>query len=165
MSKDNPYYFKFIKKGISIFLLLTMAFTALSTIYIEYTQYPQYNTYFERYKPSFFWLSSHLHSCGRVLSDSDTSGYYQILYTKYRVFRLCLLYIRDIQYPTYDKLVKGIFRPSEDILIALNLELYRKHLVFGSLRAWDKFEPLSLEITLKNNLSIIYNDHMIAILK
>jgi hypothetical protein len=141
-------------------LILTSMFYA----YVAHSQLPSRNTTLDRYSASFYWVVEK--SRPRVvLSDADTAGYYQIIYTENEVYATCKLNNSDTTYTQYDSIAKGTFVLDNGTVFALNAYLYERHLTFGSLEFWNIFEPISRSRTDSNeNLVCVFDDGFVQIL-
>lgn len=146
--------------AISSLLVISFLLTSGYYIYTTATQLPSTNTLFNTYEPSFWWAVSNIPKNTVILSDSDTAGYYTILYAKYNVYQNKPLYFKDIRLQEYDKLYHGLYNSIDQQVLVLNLKLYQEHLVFGSLRYWDRFKPLPPRKIFQNNLAVIYNSNL-----
>jgi len=151
------------KKILTIFLVIAYILTSASSLYGYVKEDPARNLNEEMYKSSFFWIAEHT-AAERVLSDAPTSGQYQLLYAYHAIFEYHRIAMSSITYNQYKRIMNLTYKNPPDSLLALNTELYEKHLIFGALQEWNRFEPISPEyISANPQLGIIYNDGRILV--
>jgi hypothetical protein len=149
---------------VSLFVYSTIT-TAAFSIYISKTQSSSYQTSFDTYVDSYDWLSSNLPSNStKLLSDATTAGYFQIIYTMNKLYGFHIIKNLYID-PEYYNIVNGTFNMDHDTILALNLQLYYKHLTFTSLLFWNVFKPIAPECITANHFEVLYNNGLIAFLQ
>jgi len=152
-----------LKKIFTLVLVIPIALTSTCTLYTYIVETPEKNLSIEMYRNSFFWIVDHSHP-KRILSDSHTSGHYQILYTSCGIYRQYKMDASSIGSDTYKRILEIEYKNVGDSILVINTELYKKHLIFSSLQAWNKFEPIPPQcVTQNKQLNIVYDDGRILI--
>jgi hypothetical protein len=152
------------KKFLTAFLVIAFILTSASSLYSYIKEDPARNLNEEMYKSSFFWIDKHSAAEWVVLSDAMTSGQYQLLYAYYNIFEHQRIAMSFITYSQYESVMNLTYKNPPNSLLALNTKLYEEHLIFGTLQAWNRFEPIYPECISENpQLSIIYNDGRILL--
>lgn len=152
-----------IRMIITLFLIIPVILTAVFSSYNYFVESPEQNIYIDSYKNSFGW-SSEYSNADVIISDAHTSGHYQLFYMLQKIFDKKQIDFISVSYAKYEQIVDSTYNPSDNSLLIINEILYEKHLLFQSLQAWNKFEPLSPEYIGQNtNLNKIYNDGRVAI--
>lgn len=148
---------------VPILLILPILITAISGSYTYLLENPASNLNDEIYTSGFSWTTEHFDEI-QILSDSQTIGYYKLLYASSETNN-CKMQVVSINSKSYGQIVDGIYRNSANKILVLNIKLYEKHLLFGSLEDWNTFEPLDPYSVMLNKLIFIYDDGKVMIFK
>lgn len=163
--KNNRNWLRHIssRRIITLFLIIPLIFTGTFSVYNYILESPEQNIPIKAYQNNFEWVVKYTHS-DTIISDSHTSGHYQLLHRFQRIYETKPMDFTDVKYNKYEEIMHHTYSPAEASLLVINEILYDKHLVFRSLDAWNTFEPLSPEYVDENrNLYRIYNDGRMVI--
>lgn len=153
---------KHTKLIISILLIIPIVTTSLFGFMTYKLEMPEKQIDFNMYAESFDWIINHTFS-PTIISDTHTIGHYELIYAQNSYYNLYKITFKNMKYSTYDEIMKLKYVPSSEILV-INMQLDKKHLVYGSLEAWNKLNPLGLShINQNKNASIVYNDGRVGI--
>ena len=150
--------------SISVIMLLSIIFTTAFLFYSQYNAYPSMQTEYSSYESSFFWASDHT-SNPELISDANTIGYFQIMFTKNNIYDKNDINNTYMQDQEYYQINDGNYSISNNTYVIINTELAEKHLIFSSLTYWNTFIPLNTTTVDKNELNRIYNDNFNIIYK
>ena len=152
-----------IKSIIIIALITPIILTSISNLYSYVSDNPEKNIPKEIYDNSFDWSINNINST-TLLSDTHTMGHYKLLYNEYGYYQRGYINITTVDYKIYKELVNGSYTNINNNIIIINNELYKKHLVYGSILAWTEFEPISPKSLDSNTqLKKVYDDGRIVI--
>lgn len=72
----------------------------------------------------------------------------------------------SIGYYTYKEILTETYKNAENTILVINIELYKKHLIFMSLQGWSRLEPIAPLYIMQNKwLNVIYNDCRLIVTK
>lgn len=152
------------KSILLILIVMPLIFTSFSVM----TQYlgnsPEYNVPNGSYDNSYLWFAEHFES-NQVVSDVHTGGQYQIL-SQVQHFgydnKKIKINLKDLKFDSYKSIMDQRYCNSQGHVLLINKVLFDKHLTFGSLHAWDKYEPINPRVVSQNrHLQLVYNDDKI----
>jgi len=99
-----------------------------------------------------------------LLGDSATTGHMQVLRTSSKTPYAVSLTLASMDDDDYRAALDGTL-PRRGILLAMNQALWNRHLVFGSLVAWSRYEPLERDaVSAALHAPVAYDDGTIAFL-
>jgi len=153
---------KNFSKILAFFLIIPVLLTSFSGLFILFKEEPETNISTDLYDSSIQWTEKYTLP-EHFIADSHTLGHFRARYSDN--YYLSDITFSTITYLQYDQIIKNIWKNTNNEYFIVNSELYNKHLIFGSLESWNKFEPLNPN-NLKNNENInsIYNDGRIIVM-
>ena len=152
-------------KIIVAILIVSVLVASSKILYIYLKEHPNTQLPIEMYKNSLFWIEMYAQP-EEILSDAHTQACYKILYEKYRSDKRFTIVMSSIGYYTYKEILTSTYKNAENTILVINIELYKKHLIFMSLQGWSSFEPIAPLYIMKNKwLNVIYNDWRLIVTK
>lgn len=143
---------------IAVILVVSLLPASSKILYTSLKESPNTQLPIEMYKNSLFWIEMYAQP-EKILSDAHTQACYKILYEKYRSDKRFTIVMSSIGYYTYKEILTSTYKNAENTILVINIELYKKHLIFMSLQGWSSFEPIAPLYIMKNKwLNVIYND-------
>lgn len=154
-----------LKYIIATFLIFSLFITSMSGLYEYAVEKPEKRLDANIYNDNFYWVMTHSNT-KYLFSDTHTIGHYQILYSNSEFYSRDKLFYKCLDYRKYKSIVDSEFKLDKDDVLLINTELYKKHLIFGSLEAWSEYEPLNkTHISQNKNLNLLYDDGRIVMAK
>ena len=160
-----PLSHNLVTKSIILILIVTpLILTSFSATTQYLSNSPVYNIPSDSYDNSYLWFAEHFES-NQVVSDVHTGGQYQI-FSQIRYFKYggkeANVYLNDLRPNSYADIAHQKYRNPQGYILLINKILFDKHLTFGSLHAWDTYEPIDPRVVSQNpGLQLIYNDNKI----
>lgn len=139
---------------------------AATAVYVQYTYHTEDVDHVRSladYESSYEWCSAHLPG-DMLFADSATSGHYQVLAARSSQGGTATFNALDIVRAQYEDIANGS-GPPPTMPFASNDALWSRHLMFGSLQSWNRFEPIDVEsVSQTLSMSAVYSDGRITIL-
>jgi hypothetical protein len=154
---------KAIYFSLALFAIIITILTSMSVMYVNQTQCPSGETNFDSYTNSIQWLVSHLNDETSVITDADTGGYWQIIYTKEKLYQHSEINVLSLSQVRYKQLIYHNLDKYGSALFIFNKMISDKNLMLHSLESWKKFKPISKSNYDENGLNSLYNDDLIII--
>lgn len=162
---DSNYICSTIRTFVFLFLISSLLIPSMAGLYSYILEQPETNLNMDIYNSNFDWIMTHSNT-KNLISDAHTIGHYQLLYSNSNLYKAENISFGNIGYREYKSIIESDFNTNNDDFLLTNIELYKKHVKFSSLEAWNKFEPLSeFQISQDKNLNLVYNDGRILISK
>jgi hypothetical protein len=155
----------FLKRAITILVVVPLILTSCMNIASYVTESPEKNVHLDILQYGDQWLFNNIEGDVTVISDAHTIGHYAI-FQNMNGREFDGISVDSIGTGRYSELTTGIFIKEMDVdsYVAINHVMYEDHLIFKSLQAWNKFEPLD-PIYLRSNphINSIYFDGFVTI--